>query len=76
MVGEAHRVGVMLLDPQVRLVIQQAVEHVGRIADADIDHPGAERRVLVGNMGVESSPWLRTVLRVDMARAYLAKPRL
>ncbi len=47
-IGEAGRVGVVLLDPQVGLVVQQAVEHIGGIADADIHHAGAERRVLVG----------------------------
>ena len=52
MIGEAGRVGVVLLDPQVGLVVQQAVEHIGGIADADIHHAGAERRVLVGDMGI------------------------
>lgn len=52
-IGEAGRVGVVLLDPQVGLVVQQAVEHIGGIADADIHHAGAERRVLVGDMGIE-----------------------
>ncbi|GHL78416.1 hypothetical protein ECZU34_61640 [Escherichia coli] len=42
-IGEAGRVGVVLLDPQVGLVVQQAVEHIGGIADADIHHAGAER---------------------------------
>nr|QWP89228.1 hypothetical protein IHCLGBEB_00031 [Escherichia coli] len=37
-IGEAGRVGVVLLDPQVGLVVQQAVEHIGGIADADIHH--------------------------------------
>ncbi len=32
MIGEARRVGVVLLDAQVGLVVQQAVEHVGRVA--------------------------------------------
>lgn len=31
-IGEAGRVGVVLLDPQVGLVVQQAVEHIGGIA--------------------------------------------
>jgi hypothetical protein len=29
MIGEASRVGVVLLDPQIRLVIQQTIEHIG-----------------------------------------------
>ena len=61
-IGEAGRVGVVLLDPQV--VVQQAVEHIGGIADADIHHAGAERRVLVGDMGIEQPSRLATVLRL------------
>ncbi len=34
MIGEARRVGVVLLDAQVGLVVQQAVEHVGRSSRA------------------------------------------
>ena len=52
MIGEARRVGVVLLDPQVGLVIQQAIEHIGRVAQADVDYLGAEGRVLVGDMGI------------------------
>ena len=42
MIGEARRVGVVFLDTQVRLVVQQAIEHIGRVAQADVDHLGAE----------------------------------
>ncbi len=55
-IGEARRVGVMLLDPQVGLVVQQAVEHVGRIAHADVHDLGVKWRVLVRNVGVERPP--------------------
>lgn len=51
-IGEARRVGVVFLDTQVRLVVQQAIEHIGRVAQADVDHLGAEGRVLVGDMGI------------------------
>ena len=57
-IGEARRVGVMLLDPQVGLVVQQAVEHVGRIAHADVHDLGVKWRVLVRNVGVERPPRL------------------
>ena len=68
-IGEARRVGVMLLDPQVGFVVQQAVEHVGRVAHADVDDLGVERRVLVGDVGVERPPWAAPVFRVDVAGA-------
>ncbi len=41
--GEARRIGVALLDPQFGFVLQQAVEHIGRVAHADVDHLGVER---------------------------------
>jgi hypothetical protein len=41
-IGEARRVGVVLLDAQVGLVVQQAIEHIGRVAHADIDHLGVK----------------------------------
>ena len=68
-IGEAGRVGVVLLDPQVGLVVQQAVEHIGGIADATFTTRGAERRVLVGDMGIEQPSRLATVLRVDVPGA-------
>ena len=68
-VREPCRVGVVLLDPQVGFVIQQAVEHVGRVAHADVHDLGVERRVLVGDMGVERPPWAAAVFRIDVAGA-------
>jgi hypothetical protein len=56
----------VLLDTQVGLVVQQAVEHIGRVAHTDIDHLGVERRVLVGDVGVERPSWAAAVLRVDV----------
>ncbi len=71
-IGEARRVGVMLLDPQVGLVVQQAVEHVGRIAHADVHDLGVKWRVLVRNVGVERPPRAAPVFRVDVAGALSA----
>ncbi len=69
MIGEARRVGVVFLDTQVRLVVQQAIEHIGRVAQADVDHLGAEGRVLVGDMGIERPPRATSILRIDMPGA-------
>ena len=69
MIGEARRVGVVLLDAQVGFVVQQAVEHVGRIAHADVHDLGVKWRVLVRNVGVERPPWAAPVFRVDVAGA-------
>ena len=66
-IGEARRVGVVLLDPQVGFVVQQPVEYIGRVAHADIDHLGVERCVLVGDVGVERPAWAAAVFRIDVA---------
>ena len=63
MVGESGRVGVMLLDAQVGLVVEQAVEHVGGVAHRGVDDLGMERRVLVGDVRVEGHAGLVAVLR-------------
>ena len=68
-IGEARRVGVVLFDPRVGFVVQQAIEHVGRVAHADIHDLGVERRVLVGNVGIERPPRTAAVFRVDVAGA-------
>gem|GEM_PF-4351258 len=68
-IGEARRVGVVFLDAQVGFVVKQAVEHIGRVAHADIDDLGVERRVLVRDVGVERPSWAAAVFRVDVAGA-------
>ncbi len=68
-IGESGRVGVVFLDAQVGFVVQQAVEHVGRVAHADVHYLGVERCVLVGDVGIERPPWAAAVFRVDVAGA-------
>ena len=50
-------------------VVQQSVKDVGGVAHANVDHFGAEGRVLVADVGVEGSPWIRAVFQVDVAGA-------
>lgn len=66
MVGEAGRVGVVFLDPQVGLVIQQAVQDVGGVAHRGVDDLDVERRVLVVDVGVELHARFLTVLQVHL----------
>jgi hypothetical protein len=66
MVGEAGRVRVMLLDPQVGLVVEQAVQDVRGIADRGVDHLGVERGILVGDVRVEGHARLGAVSGVDL----------
>jgi hypothetical protein len=46
MVGEAGRVRIAFFDPQIGFRIEQAVQHIGGIAHADIDDLGMKGRVL------------------------------
>ena len=57
-------------------MVQQAVEHVGGVAHADIHHAGAERRVLVRDVGIEQPSRLAAVLWIDVpgALATAARP--
>ena len=68
-VREAGRVGVMLLDPQVGFMVKQPIEDVGGVAHTDVDDLGAERRVLVRDVGVEEFAWFGAILGVDVAGA-------
>ena len=69
-IGESRSVRVVLSDAQIRLVVQQAVEHIRVVINADIDHLGAERRVLIRDVRVESSTWFSAVLGVDVPGAF------
>ncbi len=65
-VGEAGCVGVMLLDVQIRLVIEQTVEYIGGIPDADVDHLCVVRRELIGEMSVERPTRLSAIFWIDV----------
>jgi len=52
-IGEASGVGVMLLDPQIGLMVEQAIENMCRITGIRGDDLGIEGRVLIGDVGVE-----------------------
>lgn len=53
MVGESGGVGVVFLDLQLRLVIEQPVQDVGRVAVPDVDEFAVEGRVLVRDVRVD-----------------------
>ncbi len=47
MVGKSGGVGVMLLDAEVGLVVEQTVEYVRGVTDRGVDDLGMERGILV-----------------------------
>jgi hypothetical protein len=68
-IGEARRVGVVLLDTLVGFMIQQAIKHVGRIAYTDVYDIGVERCILIGDVGIERPSWVAAVFGVNVAGA-------
>jgi len=69
MVSEASRIRVVLFDPQIGFMVQETIEHIRGIANTDVDDLGAERCVLVGDVGIEQLSRLRAVLGIDVACA-------
>jgi hypothetical protein len=57
----------VFFDAQLGFVIEQAVEHIGGIAYADIDDLCVERGVLVRNMRVELHTGIAPIFRIDVA---------
>ena len=66
-VGEAGRIGVVLLDSELGFVVEEPVEHMSGVAHIGVDHLGVERRVLVGQMGIEQDARLAAVFGVSVA---------
>lgn len=65
MLGVAVRVGVMLLDVQVALVVQKPVEHEGRVAFVGTDDLRVKRCVLIADVRVERHTGRVTVPLID-----------
>ena len=64
MVDRAGGVGVVLANVERAFVVQQAVENVRRLAGVGGDDLGVERRVAIGDVGVELHARLRAVFGV------------
>ena len=56
----------MLFDPQVGFMVEQAVQHVGRVANSGIDDLRMKRSVLVREMRIEKNSWLTAVAGIDL----------
>jgi hypothetical protein len=69
-IGEPGGVGVVLFDPQLGLVVEQAVEHVGCVADGRADDLGVKRGVLIGDVCVEKDAGIITVLGVAVSAGF------
>ena len=74
-IGEAGGIGVVLLDPQLRLLIEQAIEHMRRIANGGVDDRPMEGCVLIGDVSVEGDAGIIPIFRVHLARRFAAAAR-
>jgi len=74
-IGEAGGIGVVLLDPQLGLVIEQAIEHMRRIAHGGVNDLGMEGCVLIGDMSVEGDTGVIPIFRVHLAGRFAAAAR-
>jgi hypothetical protein len=63
-IGEAGRIGIVLLDPQVGLVVQQTVQDVCSVAHRGADDLYVERRVLIGDVRVKLDVRFLAILRL------------
>ena len=68
-VGCTARIGIVLLDIEAGLMVEQTVEDVRRLARGGRDHLGVEGIELVGHMRVESYPRLIAVAGIDGAES-------
>jgi hypothetical protein len=66
-VGKSGSVGVVLLDPEIRFVIKQAVEHVRCIAHVGVNDLGMKWGEAIRDMGVKKHARLGPVSKVDLA---------
>ena len=72
MIGEPGGVGVMLFDPQIGFVIQQAVEHMGGIPHGGADELAVKGGVLVRDVRVECRARLVAVAGIDGPDSFAA----
>ena len=64
-ISKASCVGVMLLGPEIGFMVKQPIEDVDGVPHTNVDHMRTERRVLIGNVGIEelagSAPYLGSI---------------
>ena len=66
MVRKAGSVGVVLLDPQVGLMVEETIENMRGIACIRRNHLGIEGCVLIGDVGVKEHAWFIAITQIDL----------
>jgi len=62
--GRAAGIGIVLPDDEGAFIVEEAIQHVGRLACVSRNDLGVERCKPVGDVGVELCAWLRPVVGV------------
>jgi hypothetical protein len=75
MIGKSSRIGVVLHDRQLGLVVEQTIEHMRRIPHGGIDDLSVKERVLVWDMHVEGDVGVVSILCVYLASRFAAAAR-
>lgn len=69
-IRKTRRIGIVFLDAKIGFMVQEAIKHIGRIPDADIDDLRMKRRVLIGHVRVEENAGVAAIFRIDVAAAF------
>ena len=64
-IREAGRIGVMLLDADVRFVVKKSVQDVGGVPGGGVNDSGVKWSISIRNKGVNERRRVRPVLQVD-----------
>lgn len=70
--ARATGVRVVLLDVQTTLVMEKAVDDMGRFAGGRRDHLGVKGAVLIGDVGVEGNARFVAVMGIHIADSFAA----
>ena len=65
-IGKTVGIRIVLFNAQFRFVVQQAVQHMRRIAYRRGDGLDVIRRVLIGNVCIEVNPGIGAVTQIDL----------
>ena len=63
-VGESFGIGGVLVNVELGIVVQQAIEHVGGFANTSRDDLRVEGRMLIGHVGVEGDARFLSIIGV------------
>src|SRR4051794_11433915 len=72
-IGVARTVGVVLLNLEIGLVIEQAIEDVSGIANGRTDCPGMKRSVAIRDVSIKHRHWIAAILGVHLRDDWFAE---